>query len=329
MKAGLVSEGNREEVTNGVIQIVNSLSDYYEEDNKLYPEVVLIDNLEYFDSLPVKLVKKFQTSPLSSSELCVALKMCAPMTSAGWHIFMEIKTGTITWGVITTLLSETSIPLGYEVLSDRNDNPYSAVYIRNTAEKTVTLYQNGGHDYLEISLTLDGQQKDGGDQLLQLCKVIISNCQEYQEDLRIYLTRMMDTALKTGHGNLILVIDSGIEIPEELKKGVNLIDSPIDFLQALSNVRNAGNGKDMVRANFEMHNIANLACSMMNHDGITVFNTSAQLIGYHYIIENKVEGEDKSIGGSRTKAYEAMKGLSIAKCAFMKKQEGEINIYCR
>ena len=132
MKSGIVVEANKEEVSKGIIQIINSLSDYYEEGNKLYPEVILIDDLKYFDSLPVKLIKTFKTAPLSSSEIYTALKMCAPMTSAGWHIFMEVKTETITWGVITTLLSETSIPLGYEVMSDKNNTQYNAVYIRNT-----------------------------------------------------------------------------------------------------------------------------------------------------------------------------------------------------
>lgn len=64
---------------------------------------------------------------------------------------------------------------------------------------------------------------------------------------------------------------------------------------------------------------------MMNHDGVTLFTTTGKIIGYHYIVDNKITANVQMVGGARTKAFYALVNSKAFVCVLMKKQEGEIN----
>lgn len=75
-------------LVNELVSIVNSLSDYYEEGEHLYPEVLLTNNIS---EIPFFIGYEFYRGELLPRSLAKAIKMCAPLCNEGWCIFMEVN----------------------------------------------------------------------------------------------------------------------------------------------------------------------------------------------------------------------------------------------
>ena len=66
---------------------------------------------------------------------------------------------------------------------------------------------------------------------------------------------------------------------------------------------------------------------MLNFDGITLFNTTGSVVGYHFIVDNNVVGNKAIVGGSRTRAFESLKQTNGILACLMKSQDGIIKYY--
>ena len=119
------------------------------------------------------------------------------------------------------------------------------------------------------------------------------------------------------------VIEDGESIPELLKEGVDLTSIPIDFPFTNNSIISETDPNSKVELNTELKMMSSLAVSMMNHDGITIFTNTGKIVGYHYIVDNKVIADDVIVGGARTKAFYAMVQSNQFKGVFMRKQEGD------
>ena len=67
--------------------------------------------------------------------------------------------------------------------------------------------------------------------------------------------------------------------------------------------------------------------SMINHDGITIFSTNGKVMAFHCIIDNSKAKDPDSVGGARTKAFDAMKTIPEFRMVFFKSQEGKTKIF--
>ena len=307
---------------NGLLGVIDMLSDYYEEGTHLYPTVILFDDMGYLKTIP-NLHYVFYHGKIEDSQFRMAIKMCAPLALDGWCIFLHVGKSDMSWGVVTAEIKETSLTLEEQVLRDE-DPAYKVSLISNIGLKTVAIVSSGRKINSIVYLSLLGQQINATPNLDKFFGCVLSDCPNINDELVGYYHKVVNTALHTGHGNLFVVIGQGDSIPDILKEGVNLYNTPIDFASTYSELQENLNGDDQVRINSKLKMMSSLAVSMMNHDGITVFTTTGKIVGYHYIVDNTVTANELIVGGARTKAYMALVQSGDFRCVMMKKQEGEI-----
>ena len=314
----------------GFLHFVNELSDYYEEGTQLFPEIIVLDSVDYFNTIPIKKIFKLYSGDINHHQFCKALKMCAPIATNGWLLYVCIHNQTMEWGVITTELSETSIPLGIQIIHDKPENDCHVVYIRNIGQKSVLLQSLGGDAGCQITMSLNDPIQNGANNIDPFCNQLIEALgNDLGEEFDTYIRKIVNRALRLGHGNLFVIIEDGQRIPDILKGGISLENSPIDLYDAYLEIKNVEDTASVVQANYKLQMLSNLSIGMMNQDGITIFTKSAKIVGFHYIVENNTPQENALLGGARTKAYEALCNCEEIGTVFMRKQEGETKLFVR
>lgn len=313
-------ELNRE-LCEGLVDVVDMLSDYYEEGSHLYPSIVLFDDPQYLKIVPNKHFK-FYKGDIRSKQIKLCLKMCAPLAVNGWDIFLQVSGSSMSWGMITGELRETSLTLPHQVLKDKEPICKVAI-ISNIGMKSVALVSSGCECHSIIHLSLTNNEKLSFSDITNFFKCALEKCTIESEEFRGYFKKVVKKALQTGHGNLFGVIEEGEHIPDLLKEGVDLTTSPIDFALTYDAIISETDPNSKVELNTELKMMSSLAVSMMNHDGITIFTNTGKIVGYHFIVDNKVIADDVIIGGARTKAFFAMVQSHKFKGVFMRKQEGD------
>lgn len=307
----------------GLLLLINLVSDYYEEGKHLYPEVIVTQDLEGLQ-LPVSRTVFIQESNPSIGSFRQALKLCAPLAVDGWVIYIELKEDCIRFGVFSTEITETSLSLYRQTMHNDYLPPDSTfAYLRCVGQKVVELRgKNGG---MHIYLNLDGEINTSDNEIERLSKIITYNCDgDDNEKLSIFFEKLIDNSLKAGHGNLIGVVEDKPEkiarIKESLNDGIYL-NKAIDMAAFIRDVdiEKSSNNSVSLRA------YSSLMSSMINHDGITLITDTGKLLGYHLFVKQELNNRDVS-GGARSRAFESMKQLDLKAC-FYKSQDGNMKLY--
>lgn len=315
----------------GILEMVNLISDYHEEGNALYPEILVTNNLDFFKTIPNKEVV-IKEAELTTSEFKNAIKLCAPLAINSWIIFIEVKNGKIKYGITNAEMSETSPSIYHQTvgrLKVAEYNDITIAYIRNIGQKNVELA--GLKNRLFISLTLEEPKDIGSSEIQMLSKNIAQECDEnYKINIETFFEKVIDDALKNGHGNLIGVVQDTPEVITELKEripskeGIYLI-TPIDFGTLIMESENSTDSEASTA--LKVH--ASILKSMLNHDGITIISNKGRIIGYHILIKDFVKEGDKVIGGARSKAFKSMENCEMFNFCFYKSQDGNVKIWQR
>lgn len=308
-----------------LVDLANQLSDYYEEGNHLYPEVLLLDDFDYFKVSVPCFYHILYEGAIEKGALLRAIKMSAPLADNGWNIFIELKKNNVRWGVVNSEQSVINVSMYAQVIGDATEK-HPVVYVRNVGFKTVEFISKESANKYIISLSLRNIDDILKNETLALCKTISKDCEKEQAEFCSFLEKTINVGLQKGHGNLMVVIknvEENMVIPEILKEGVTLV-KPLDLYQNFCNFKE--NGKDLI-SHSELQKNSELIISMMNHDGIIVFSTKGKVLGYHYIVENNIKTTEKVIGGARSKAFaklsKAVANGSIS-AVLMRTQEGAI-----
>ena len=309
----------------GILEVINLISDYHEEGNALYPEVILTNDMAFFKTIPNKELLINDTA-LSIDEFKKAIKLCAPLAVDNWVIFIEVKNNKIRYGVVSAEMTETSLSIYNQTVGNLKvlyENTTIA-YIRNIGQKTVEL--TGLRNNLIVSLTLDSVKDNSNEDIYSIINQITENCIESHKLLiNTFLTKVIINALRIGHGNLIGVINDSKEDMEKLKNEKDCVYLPeaIDFQNLVIETETEKNNETSVN----LKAYSSILKSMLNHDGITIFTNTGKLIGYHLLIkEHKKEGQVNN-GGARSKAFLSMQNSNLFISCFYKSQDGNMKFW--
>ena len=313
----------------GILEIINLISDYHEEGIPLFPEILVTNSLDFFKTIPNKdLVIK--ESELSVMEFKNAIKLCAPLAMNSWIIFIEVKDEKIKYGITSAEMSETSPSIYNQTVGEMKIEDYentTIAYIKNIGQKTVEL--SGLKNQLIVSLTLEEPKKINYDEVHFLCSAISSNCDEkLRNNIKTFFEKVIDDAIKNGHGNLIAIVKDDDESIEKLKKEINgkegiYLSSPIDFESMINDSETNKDNESSI--NLKAH--SSILKSMLNHDGITILTDKAKVIGYHILIDNYLKEDDIVSGGARSKAFKSMENCGNFEFCFYKSQDGNVKIW--
>jgi len=309
-------------IVNGLLHTINGISDYYEEGSHLFPKMILTQNMEYFKSVPsINFI--FYSGEIKDDSFKQCLKTCAPLAVNGWNIFIELNGTNMKWGIISSEITELSQSLPEAILSD-TENVIPIIVIENVGMKTVRLCSSR-QDEIIVSLSLKEIETILEDNLYKLSHKILENV-EHPEDANMYMRKIIKRAIDSGHGNLIAVVSSR-EIPKQFSQGISLIDNPLNLYSIIEESKTCTNAEDKVNYEGKLKMYASLVVSMINHDGIVLFTTQGEIIGYHYIVDNHMQASDILVGGARTKAFNALQAIDDVEFIYMRTQEGETKVW--
>lgn len=310
----------------GLVAIVDSIADYYEEGSHLYPEIILFDDMRLLNLMTCHHII-FYEGALSEVEFGKAVKMGAPLAINGWDIFICVPSrgNTMIWGLVTAELTVNTMSLQKQVLAPDNQEFKTAI-IRNLGKRIVSL--KSVVEEKIISFSLLKQVSIEKDSVTDFAAQVVSRCTFEQDKKRDLFIKMVDRAFKTGHGNLLAVVNPTIEnmaiVKEKLTQGVYLSEEGFDVNKMVDEYINASPQSKEICAS-QVNNAISLGVSMMNHDGVTLFSNDGKILGYHLIVDNSIVAAEET-GGARTKAFKALVGLHIFDAVLIKKQEGDVDL---
>ena len=319
----------------GILKIIDLISDYYEEGVHLYPEVIVTNSLNFFKTISNREIVIDQ-KPLEVEEFKIAMKLCAPIALNNWIIFFEIKDKKIKYGVVSAEITATS-PSIYEqtvgklkidiekAINDDNLKSTTIAYIRNIGSKTIELV--GLKEKLIISLSLDKPFEFSNNKISSIAELSSIKCEpDYKPTITSFLEKVINEAIKIGHGNLIGIVDDTKENIEKIKgdlKDCTYIEKPIDIPELVSQAEDEQNNETSVA--LKAH--SSILISMLNHDGITVITNTCKIIGFHMIIKDYLKDGERLNGGARTRAFNSMKNSELFIACFYKSQDGNTKIW--
>lgn len=304
----------------GVIEIVDQISDYYEEGFKLYPEVLIMSSRDMMYSYPGRFICLY-TGELRDRHFKEALKLCAPLAVDNWNIYIILPDdNTIEFGIISTEVKETSLSVR-DISLSQTDKDDHFLYIRNIGGKNVEVARR--NDAFMISLSLQEFVTTQDDNISKLVDAIIMDLQD-KEETRRFMHKVILDSLNEGHGNLIAVCkEQDIEkVLWNMTGGAKLLPY-IDIPELLRADKESGRSESAVAIKSNV----SIVKSMINHDGITIFSTNGKVMAFHCIIDNSKANDPNSVGGARTKAFDAMKTIQEFHMVFFKSQEGKTKIF--
>lgn len=305
----------------GIVELINLIADYHEEGQRLFPEILLVTNWDYFKSISNREIV-INIAKLSKSEFSNILKLCAPLAVGNWNIVIEVNGEAIKYGLIDAEIIETS-PSLYEQTVGRLgivQEDYSLAYIRNIGSKTVELI--GQKSRLLVSLDLTELNLEENNDVQNICEQVTSNCETLiMETVNTFINKTLNEAIRIGHGNLIAVIDDNGENIANLKQQFGdciYLEKPIDFQEFIKNCEIEKSNDTSVN----LLSYGKILISMLNHDGITIMTNTAKVIGYHMFIP-KVDGEIDLNGGARARAFQSMINSKQFSACLYKSQDGK------
>ena len=305
---------------NNIIHIIDQISDYYEEGCKLYPEVLMVTSRDMICSYPGRFICLY-AGELKDRHFKDALKLCAPLAVDNWNIYIILPDdNNIEFGIISTEVKETSSSVR-EISLSQTDKDDHFLYIRNVGGKNVEVARR--NDAFLISLSLQEFVTTQDDNISKLVDAIIMDLQD-KEETRRFMHKVILDSLNEGHGNLIAVCkEQDIEeVLGNMTGGAKLIPY-VDIPELLKADKESGRSESAVAIKSNV----SIVKSMINHDGITIFSTNGKVMAFHCIIDNSKAKDPDSVGGARTKAFDAMKTIPEFRMVFFKSQEGKTKIF--
>ena len=314
-------------IADAILITIDEVSEYYEEGQLLFPEVFITNNIQLaLLGIPHETVA-IGSKTISSTSFRLAIKQCAPLCKDGWVIYINIDGDNMHYGLLSAELSSISLTL-LELLkqqTDESDNSKPIAYIRRNTAYSVEV--QGYKSNIIVDFSLKQSTEDDNSHTEGLCVNITRDTEEAATSgAKHYINKIISDALRNGHGNLIGVIDSTedaiIKIKQELKGGVYL-EKPIDLCELLKSLRLDNSAE----ADFKLRLYTSLIKSMINNDGITVFDTKSRLIGYHFIIQTTPPTQPSTTNetgtGTRSLAFEQMRESNLFAAGFFKSQDGK------
>lgn len=160
-------------ICEGLVTVVNMISDYREEGTALNPDILLISKDTFFQTLPYQHHIVLQTEEINEKTFSMAVKMCAPLAENGWNMYLLLLDDShLEYGIINVALTQMSVSLFNQVIETPHELAACA-YIRNIGNKVVEL--NSFSNHCVIALNLNSYETKLEIELGKLANAILKN----------------------------------------------------------------------------------------------------------------------------------------------------------
>jgi hypothetical protein len=296
-----------ERIASLLAEVIAGIGSYREEGVNAAPLVFLTRDLPDLlmtlngnDAIPIG------SGPLSAITIRTLLKICGPLGNGQeWAVFLEIHeaTGMLEFGVFRTdrfPLHEST----YQRLRTLHAPAAGIIGVQKIGENLIELRDSGGrYHYIDASGVLEMTQNPA----LMISHWVSSVTEDAPLNLRrkmeAFYHRIAIDLLSQTHGTLAAIVPAGNPYPDFLRDGVVLSEN-FGLVRAIHRYVKY---RDEA-ATLSLSSYGSLIRKMMSTDGITVFDSSGEVLSYNcFVHENRSPGNSKAIlGGARKRAFEIL-----------------------
>jgi hypothetical protein len=316
------------EIARAVAELVVTLSRYREERVPLSPIVFITDDRrQLLKWVGGREIVPIGSGPQNPATIRKALKLCAPLASAEWFMFVEQAAKMFRYGVFrgdAFVLSLTPL----EVLRSIVDSSVHIVAVAQLAESVLELRGSQGNSrYVYLS----GARTEMPAPLV-LERLVGAATQDVPSPLREHVRTILRHAflemLHISHGALVAVLPPTGESGSHFVDGLQL-ESPIDVADLIRRYHEAPSEETSAA----VQAVGHLLQGMLAADGITVLRSDGKIAGYnafvHHLPGPTLETSNHQIGGARQRTFAALStrvGEALV-AAFYHSQDGHAD--CR
>ncbi len=288
-------------------ETIAGISGYREEGVKNAPLIFLTRDLPTLlmtlkgnDAIPIG------SGPLSPITIRTLLKVCGPLGNGhDWGIFLRIEEASesLHYGVFRTdrfPLHESS----FQRLRTLNEATVGIIGLQKIGENLIELRDCGGRfHYIDASGVLEMTQNP----TLMISHWVAAVTEDAPENLRrkmeSFYHRIAIDLLSLTHGTLAAIVPSGRAYPDFLRDGV-VMNEPFGLVRAIHRYVKY---RDEA-ATLSLSSYGALIRKMMSMDGITVFDSSGEVLAYNcFVHEIREPGRVRAVlGGARKRAFEIL-----------------------
>lgn len=288
----------------GLIELVVALSHYTEEGARLFPQVVLCDDLtttlgllQCSDPLTIGI------GPRDDSAIKSALKRCAPLAQDGWVIYILRLPEKFEYGVFRSPPSPTALDIQDTVRElGHQTGDMHIIVMSQLAEQVVELVgaaSGAVHVYLSAIPDTTESPQHALESLVSACCVDVPPAK--REQVHSFLRSSLSVGVRRCHGTLIGVLPENHEPASITTDGI-VFKSAI-LLSVLVQEHELHRTDHTLAA---LTAYSSLLTGMLCSDGVVLLGSSATLIGYNLFVkplEKYDNGTARVVGGARRRAF--------------------------
>ena len=307
-----------EKIKDKLFSLLSKFCRYEEEEVKIRPQLFIGEDVLYFlQVIPDKFIYTIE-KPTGADEFDKMVKSLIPLSNEGYSMYIDLKGKKIQYGLfkpkdsLTIVLDDIIFGSSYSPediqgkslikFSYENSSMFSIHGVRGSKE-TISF------NIVEQLEATDGlveflSKEYSGDQYIHQ---IVAFWGEYKKLLK-----------KNVHGCICVFIDGAKKNNTKLKGGIWL-KTPICLTNSVKKYKETKDYSDLL----DLMNEVELSFSLINNDGITVFDEKGNILAYNVFVESK--SRTKNAGGARRRAAEYIVETSPPECrgVYFQSQDGE------
>lgn len=294
-------------IHDGILKIIDRIKSYREEGKPLTPEIYLYHQKDahvILSSIPYCSKHILGKGPIETKTFDLAVKKCAMLARDGWHIFIEISPKDISFGILRSLTPFYSVPIEALIFGDTSTSEtveHPVVMTKQLAENVVLIKGPQGKS-LEVHFTtkapISVSMKTHQANLINSISKKVTPF--VRETTRSFYERVIADASTDGHGFLIAVAENKKKASEVFSDGT-FLDPPISIPDKISEMGQ----NSSIEKYTELQACLAIISGMINSDGITLFDTKGNILGYNIFINFKND-KKATVGGARKRTFEAL-----------------------
>lgn len=317
----------------GLFDLIVRLATYQEEGRTLRPRIILTTDIDsVLKLLPTCSHHRIGVEPLSKQSYTKCLKKSATLATGEWYIYIERTDTQLAYGVLRSGETVLSLKPSHHLTGlDKDTVSGSIALLQQVSQGLVELRSSFGPS---LNVSFYGR----GDEVTQfqgfkqkLIDQILSDIPQDSawESTHTFLDYIFQDVRDHGHGTLAVVVDSAKVNAGTAYKFSDAIylDPPISLIDPV---------RDYLRSSTPelaqiLRSRADLAIGMLNFDGITIFDTAGNVVGYNAFAKPTTAREraafEASEGGARSRTFNLLKHFTKRelKACFMLSQDGGSN----
>lgn len=285
------------------MQFINYFSEFgkYEEEGvKIRPNIILTNNIDAIVKAIPETHKLTIFTDSDEIEFDTRMKSLIPFCKQDWSVFVNIKEGEITYGIIKTLNSIKEKPLPKlisesEYLKDRQEKLF-IVMLETVSTYLINLKGLKGRD-LSINFSLNiNKTNNWNHEIKEFVNASFSKLRTTQKKLSQIKTmyeNIFELVFKNVNGALCVVVDKDYVDNGFFSDGIWLKE-PISFSKLFLQSKSYSEPKLLA--------FCDLFISMLNYDGITIVDNTGTIRAYNVFVEINATRLQNITGGARKRA---------------------------